>query len=51
MHEVTIAYFVAREIIAHEMTLKLPRNCVKALKITLMWLDVASCDFLDVEDV
>lgn len=51
MHKVTFAYFVTREIVAHEMTLKLPRNGVKALKVTLMWLDVDSSDFLDVENV
>ena len=51
MHKVTVAYVVAREIVAHEMTFKLPRNGVKALKVTLMWLDVASCDFLDVGNV
>lgn len=33
------------------MTSKLVQNCVKALEITLVWLDVASYDFPDVEDV
>lgn len=51
MLEVAAAHFVVRRIIAHEMTLKLFQNSVKALEMTLMLLDVTSYDFFDVENV
>ena len=51
MLEVAVAHSVVRRIVAHEMTLKLFQNGVKALEITLKWLDVASYNFFDVEDL
>ena len=51
MLKVAIAHSVARRVAAHEMTLKLPQNGVKALKITLAWLDEAPCDFPHVENM
>lgn len=51
MLKVDVAHVVARRVTTHEMTLKLPQNGVKALKISLVWLDDASCDFSDVENM
>lgn len=49
--KLVVAHFVGRRVAAHEMTVKLLKNGVRALKITFIWLDKASCDFLDVENM
>ena len=51
MPKVAVAYFVARIIGAHEMTLKLHKNGVRTLEITLVWHDATLYDFFNVEDV
>ena len=51
MLEVAVAHSVARRIAVYKMPLKLLQSGAKAFKITLMWLDAASCDFFNVEDV
>lgn len=51
MLEVAVDYFVKRRIASHKMTLKLLQNGVTSLKITLVWLDEALCDFFDVKNV
>lgn len=49
MPEVVTAQMVARRVTDHEMMLKLLGSDLKALKITLVWLDLTSCNFFDVE--
>lgn len=49
MPKVVAAQLVARRVTNHEMMLKLLGSGLKALKITLVWLDVTSCNSFDVE--
>lgn len=49
MPEVAVAYHIARKITTYEMTLKILKKDVNALKITLVQLDLASCDLFNVE--
>jgi hypothetical protein len=51
MPEVAVVHFVAKRISVHEMMLKRLINGVKASKITLIYFDAISCDFLDIECV
>lgn len=51
MPEVAVVHFVVKRIAVHEMMLKRLINGVKASKITLVYFDAISCDFLDIECV
>ena len=51
MLELVVAPSVERRIVAHGMTLRLLQNGVRDWTITLLWLDEASCDIIDIEDV